>query len=76
MIVEALITKIAEAGNIAIVVLTFVNIAMLRMIDKVNELRTQEQTAYRSSVEKMTEALEKVTDALSELRITIASKHQ
>lgn len=73
---EELITKIAEAGNIAIVVLTFVNIAMLRMIDKVNELRTQEQTAYRSSVEKMTEALEKVTDALSELRITIASKHQ
>lgn len=73
---EALITKIAEAGNIAIVVLTFVNIAMLRMIDKVNELRNQEQTAYRSSVEKMTAALEKVTDALSELRITIASKHQ
>lgn len=73
---EALITKIAEAGNIAIVVLTFVNMAMLRMIDKVNELRTQEQTAYRSSVEKMTAALEKVTDALSELRITIASKHQ
>ena len=72
---EVLITKIAEAGNIAIVVLTFVNIALLRMVDTVNKLRTDEQVAYRASVEKMTAAFDKVTDALAELRVTIATKH-
>ena len=71
---EILITKITEAGNIAIVVLTFVNIALLKMVDTVNKLRADEQLAFRQSVEKMTSELEKVTAALSELRITIASK--
>lgn len=72
---EVLITKIAEAGNIAIVVLTFVNIALLRMVDTVNKLRADEQVAYRASVEKMTAAFDKVIDALAELRVTIATKH-
>lgn len=71
---EALIKIIGDAGNIAIVVLTVVNLGFYRLISDVNKLRADEQLAYRHSVEKMTSALEKVTDALSELRITIAGK--
>jgi hypothetical protein len=71
---DLLIKTISDAGNIAIVVLTVVNLGFYRLISDVNKLRADEQLAYRHSVEKMTSALEKVTDALSELRITIAGK--
>lgn len=71
---DSLIKIIGETGNIAIAVLTFVNIGFYKLITDVNKLRADEQLAYRHSVEKMTSALEKVTDALSELRITIAGK--
>lgn len=71
---DSLIKIIGEAGNIAIAVLTFVNIGFYKLITDVNKLRADEQVAYRQSVEKMTAAFDKVTDALAELRITIASK--
>lgn len=71
---DSLIKIIGEAGNIAIAVLTFVNIGFYKLITDVNKLRADEQVAYRASVEKMTAAFDKVTDALAELRITIASK--
>jgi hypothetical protein len=71
---EALIKAILDFGNIAIMVLMAGNLALWRMIDQVNGLRTQEQKEYRESMDKMSNALDRMTAVISELRVTIASR--
>lgn len=75
---DPIIAAIAKTENIAILVLVLVVIGLYTMLQRDRkehrEDRSKDTDRNMAAIDRNTEALSKVGDALTEIRITIASR--
>lgn len=66
---EPLIAKIAEASNVAVLVLLLVNLGLVRLLTEVYRGMREDRTAQ-------VEAMEKLTEVLTQVRLELAHNRQ